>query len=60
MAEWVGKDHIFGWLGATNMDCPGVNLDLDNTSGGNNGPETITVFDYDPDQTYMIFVHDLL
>ena len=24
MAEWVGKDHIFGWLGATNMDCPGV------------------------------------
>ena len=41
-----------------NMDCPDVNLDLDNTSGGNNGPETITVFDYDPDQTYMIFVHD--
>jgi len=26
MAEWVGKDHIFGWLGATNMDCPGVML----------------------------------
>ena len=39
-------------------NCTGARLDLDNTEGGNNGPETITVSDYNPDQKYMIYVHE--
>ena len=24
MADFVGENHIFGWIGATNMDNPGI------------------------------------
>ena len=39
-------------------NCTDARLDVDNTEGGNNGPETITVSDYNPDQKYMIYVHE--
>ena len=39
-------------------NCTDARLDLDNTEGGNNGPETITVSAYNPDQNYMIYVHE--
>ena len=39
-------------------NCTNSRLDLDNTDGGNNGPETITISAYDSKQTYMIYVHE--
>jgi len=39
--------------------CDGINLDLDNVNGGNNGVETITFHDVEnqQDSVYMLFVH---
>ena len=37
--------------------CPGLGLDVDNTSGGNNGAETIT-WETAGDFVYLLFVYD--
>ena len=39
-------------------NCTNARLDLDNTDGGNNGPETISISAYNTQQTYMIYVHE--
>ena len=38
--------------------CTGASLDVDNTSGGDYGPETITIKQYQTSRIYMLYVFD--
>ena len=41
-----------------NKACTGASLDVDNVSGGNYGPETITIKQYQTSRIYMLWVFD--
>ena len=42
MADFEGKHHIFGWIGATNMDDPGIMTWLIANEPVNTDPNAIT------------------